>query len=61
MTLSQKKPDYPEIREEVAKLCASYPGEYWRKCDRDQTYPAEFVGALTQAGYLAALIPEQYD
>ncbi|MEQ8667480.1 MAG: acyl-CoA dehydrogenase family protein [Rhodospirillales bacterium] len=51
---------YPEIREEVAKLCAGFPGEYWRDVDRDRAYPAAFVGALTQAGYLAALIPEEY-
>jgi acyl-CoA dehydrogenase len=49
-----------EIREEVAKLCARFPGEYWRKLDRERTYPTEFVRALTEAGYLAALVPEQY-
>ncbi len=52
--------DHPEIREAVAKLCADFPGEYWRKADREQAYPAEFVNALTQAGYLSALIPEEY-
>jgi acyl-CoA dehydrogenase len=52
--------DHNEIREEVRKLCARFPGEYWRRCDRDQAYPAEFVQALTEAGYLAALIPESY-
>ncbi|MDZ7601934.1 MAG: acyl-CoA dehydrogenase family protein [Hoeflea sp.] len=52
--------DYAEIREEVAKLCAAFPGEYWQKLEHDNTYPAEFVAALTQAGYLAALIPEEY-
>ena len=52
--------DYTAIREEVAKLCAGYPGEYWRTKDRDRTYPTEFVTALGQAGYLAALIPEEY-
>ena len=52
--------DYREIREEVAKLCAEFPGEYWQKLDRDHAYPSEFVQALTQAGYLAALIPEEY-
>ena len=52
--------DHPEIREEVRKLCARFPGDYWRRCDRDRTYPGEFVAALTEAGYLAALIPEQY-
>jgi acyl-CoA dehydrogenase len=49
-----------EIREEVAKLCARFPGEYWRKLDRERTYPTEFVRALTEAGYLAVLVPEEY-
>ncbi len=52
--------DHKEIREGVARLCAGFPGEYWRKCDRDQAYPSEFVDALTKAGYLGALIPEDY-
>ena len=51
---------YADIREAVAKLCAKFPGEYWRKLDRDMAYPAEFVQALTEAGYLSVLIPEQY-
>ncbi|MDB5559141.1 MAG: acyl-CoA dehydrogenase domain protein [Enterovirga sp.] len=52
--------NYPEIREAVRKLCERFPGEYWRALDRDMTYPAEFVEALTQDGYLAVLIPEEY-
>jgi acyl-CoA dehydrogenase len=52
--------DHPEIREGVARLCSNFPGEYWRKCDREQAYPIDFVNELTQAGYLAALIPEEY-
>ena len=52
--------DYTAIREEVAKLCAGYPGEYWRVKDRERAYPTEFVTALGKAGYLAALIPEEY-
>jgi len=51
---------FADIREEVRKLCASFPGEYWRKLDREHAYPAEFVTALSEAGYLAALIPEAY-
>jgi alkylation response protein AidB-like acyl-CoA dehydrogenase len=51
---------HAEIREEVAKLCARFPGEYWRKLDQQRAYPTEFVHALTEAGYLAALIPEEY-
>jgi acyl-CoA dehydrogenase len=52
--------DYTSIREEVAKLCQQYPGEYWRTKDRDRAYPTEFVTALGEAGYLAALIPEEF-
>ena len=52
--------DYPEIREAVRALCGGFPGEYWRAKDRDDAYPSEFVRALTDAGYLAALIPEDY-
>ena len=52
--------DHPEIRESVARLCADFPGEYWRKADREQAYPTEFVSALTEAGFLSALIPEEY-
>ena len=51
---------YPEIRAAVSKLCAQYPGEYWRKLDRAGEYPTEFVQALTDAGYLSVLIPEAY-
>jgi alkylation response protein AidB-like acyl-CoA dehydrogenase len=49
-----------EIREAVARLCAGFPGEYWRRLDERRGYPTEFVAALTEAGYLGALIPEQY-
>lgn len=52
--------DHPDIRDAVVKLCADFPGEYWRRCDREQAYPAEFVTALTEAGYLGALIPEEH-
>ncbi len=52
--------DHAEIREEVAKLCTRFPGEYWRKLDAERAYPTEFVQALTEAGYLGALIPEEY-
>ena len=48
------------VREGVRALCAKFPGDYWRALDRDRAYPAEFVKALTEAGYLAALIPEDY-
>jgi acyl-CoA dehydrogenase len=52
--------DLAQIRESVRALCAKFPGEYWRSLDRERGYPTEFVAALTRAGFLAALIPEQY-
>jgi alkylation response protein AidB-like acyl-CoA dehydrogenase len=52
--------EHAEIRAEVAKLCARFPGEYWRKLDAERGYPTEFVRALTEAGYLGALVPEEY-
>jgi acyl-CoA dehydrogenase len=52
--------DWPEIRDSVRRICADFPGPYWRDLDRREAYPAEFVKALTDAGYLAALIPEEY-
>ncbi len=52
--------DYTDIRDAVTKLCAQFPGEYWRKLDREMAYPTDFVNALTQSGYLSVLIPEEY-
>ena len=52
--------DLAAIRESVRALCSNYPGEYWRALDRERAYPSAFVDALTKAGFLAALIPEQY-
>jgi alkylation response protein AidB-like acyl-CoA dehydrogenase len=51
---------FPEIREAVGKLCARFPGPYWRALDRERAYPTEFVQALTEAGFLSVLIPEEY-
>ncbi|MCJ2093531.1 acyl-CoA/acyl-ACP dehydrogenase [Methylobacterium sp. J-072] len=51
---------YTEIREAVAKLCAGFPGPYWRALDREMAYPTAFVTALTESGYLSVLIPEAY-
>jgi acyl-CoA dehydrogenase len=51
---------HPEIREAVRKLCERFPGEYWRALDRERQYPTEFVQALTEAGWLSVLIPEEY-
>jgi len=52
--------DYPELREAVRKICERYPGAYWRKLEAEQAYPTEFITELTEAGYLASLIPEEY-
>jgi alkylation response protein AidB-like acyl-CoA dehydrogenase len=61
--MDQPLPDadpHAEIREEVRKLCARFPGEYWRRLDEARAYPTAFVNALTEAGYLGVLIPEEY-
>jgi acyl-CoA dehydrogenase len=55
-----ESPEIAEIRKAVAKLCEGFPGEYWQRLDREQRYPAEFVDALTRAGFLSVLIPEEY-
>lgn len=60
MRREAKTASYPEIQEEVAKLCADFPGDYWRKLDGTHTYPTEFLRAPTQGGYLAVLIPKEY-
>ena len=52
--------DLAPIREAVRALCAKFPGEYWRALDRERAYPASSSAALTEAGFLAALIPEEY-
>jgi alkylation response protein AidB-like acyl-CoA dehydrogenase len=52
--------EFADVRAGVRGLCAKFPGEYWRALDRERAYPTEFVAALTKAGYLAALIPEEY-
>lgn len=52
--------EYDDIREQVQKLCAQYPGEYWRELDTARAYPTDFVKALTEAGYLSVLIPEEF-
>jgi len=49
-----------DIRDAIGKLCAQFGGSYWQTCDRDNKYPKDFVTALTEGGYLAALIPKKY-
>ena len=58
--IADTNPSFPEIREAVRRLCADFPGKYWQELDRERTYPAEFVRALTKAGFLSVLIPEEY-
>src|SRR5713226_3383051 len=56
----QESDEIAAIRQAVRALCENFPGEYWRALDRERAYPTEFVAALTKAGFLAALIPEEY-
>ncbi len=58
--LGEDAQSFSEIREAVRKLCAEFPGEYWRALDREAAYPSAFVDALTKSGFLAALVPEAY-
>ena len=51
---------YDDIREAIGKLCAQFPGSYWRALDREMAYPTAFVQALTEAGWLGALVPEDF-
>jgi acyl-CoA dehydrogenase len=52
--------DFPEIRDGVRRICADFPQTYWRELDTREGYPSEFVQAMTEAGFLASLIPEEY-
>jgi acyl-CoA dehydrogenase len=58
--VSLQSQDFSELRDAVCRLCRDYPGEYWRKLDNESGYPTEFVRALNEAGFLGALIPEEY-
>jgi acyl-CoA dehydrogenase len=51
---------YQDIRDAVRDLCAQFPAEYFRQIDDERAYPEAFVNALTQAGWMAALIPQEY-
>jgi acyl-CoA dehydrogenase len=52
--------DYPELRHSVRRICQGYPGSYWKALEDTQDYPTAFVAELTRAGFLGALIPEEY-
>lgn len=58
--MQNRTDEYQEIREAVRDLCSQFPAEYFRKIDEKRGYPEDFVNALTSAGWLAALIPEEY-
>ena len=58
--VGEEEEEIRAIRESVSALCSDFPGEYWREKDHELAYPSEFVKALTEAGFLSALIPEQY-
>jgi acyl-CoA dehydrogenase len=58
--IANESDEIRHIREAVRRLCAGFPGEYWRRLDRETAYPTEFVQALTESGFLSALIPEAY-
>jgi acyl-CoA dehydrogenase len=60
LLLTEKNTEHQAIRAAVREICQDYPDAYWRELDRDKTYPEAFVKALTEAGWLAALIPEEY-
>src|SRR5215831_10479578 len=62
MGKSRNQPDnqFREIRDAVRALCKEFPDEYHRKIDQERGYPEAFVGALTKAGWLAAMIPAEY-
>ena len=55
-----KAEDHEELRREVRRVCADFPDEYWQELDRERRYPEEFVRAMTEFGYLGALIPKEY-
>ena len=60
LTLVPAGEDYPELREAVRRICAKYPGAYWRDLEDREAYPTTFINELTAAGFLSALIPEEY-
>jgi len=60
VSISIGREDYGDLRDAVRRICSDFPGEYWRRLDEDSAYPSEFVKALTEAGFLGALIPEEF-
>ena len=60
MNAFESSTDHADIRDGVAQVCALFPGPYWRDLDTRRAYPGEFVKALSEAGYLSAMIPEEF-
>ncbi|WP_199171702.1 acyl-CoA dehydrogenase family protein [Pollutimonas nitritireducens] len=60
LTMMEVGDDYTDIRESVKRICADFPGTYWNELDERREYPEAFVRALTDSGFLGALIPEEY-
>src|SRR5580765_6967176 len=60
MAVEHQQDLHKDLRREVRELCKAFPDAYWRELDTKREYPEAFVKALTDAGYLAALIPEEY-
>jgi len=58
--MNSEPENFPELRDGVRALCARFPAEYWRAVDRERGYPEQFVHELTAAGWLSALIPQEY-
>ncbi|MBL8960324.1 MAG: acyl-CoA dehydrogenase family protein, partial [Gemmatimonadetes bacterium] len=58
--INPRAADHHTLREGVRAACAPFDGAYWQRVERERGYPVEFVDALTRAGWLAALIPEEY-
>lgn len=59
-TVTSGMSDFVDIRHAVQRVCAKFPGKYWRGLEEKEAYPSDFVAAMTEAGFLAALIPEEY-
>ena len=59
--MSESTSRHQDIRDAVRDLCAQFPNEYFRKIDEARAYPAEFVDALTKAGWMAALVPQEIE
>ena len=60
MTLIEMTKTEIALREDVRAVCARFGGDYWQRCDRERAYPEKFVQAVTDAGFLGALIPTEY-